>query len=384
MRQVYLDNAATSRPKPAAVQQAIISYLEDCGCSPGRGGYEGALQAGRILLETRDLAARLFNAPSPEQVIFTHNITHALNYGIKGLLKPGDHVITSSMEHNAVIRPLSQLVKYQQVQVSYVNCDTQGQLDPGAIEQEIKANTKMLIITHASNVTGTIMPIHELSTIARAHNLYLVLDTAQTAGVYELDFATLQPDILAFTGHKSLLGPTGTGGFVISERAVSAMEPLITGGTGSMSDKEYQPDFLPDKFEGGTPNTMGLAGLMAGISFILDVTPQAIRAHNKELTKHLRDGLTQIQDITVVGPTNMDYQTSTLSITVDKWDLGELSFLLDEHWGIMTRSGLHCAPLAHRTIGTYPQGTLRLSLGYFNTAAEVEYTLTALEQLIKL
>lgn len=382
MRCVYLDNAATSRQKPDSVIEAMDNYFKNIGCSPGRGGYECSLKAGRIVLETRLAVAELFNVPNPEQVIFTHNITHSLNYAIKGLLRKGDHVVTTSMEHNSVVRPLRSLEKRDIIRVDYISCDARGMLNPEDISRAIRDDTRMIVITHASNVTGTLMPVREVAQIAQKHNLFFVLDTAQTAGVYDIDFQELNLDVLAFTGHKSLMGPPGTGGFVISERAAREMNPLIEGGTGSVSDMEYQPDFLPDRFESGTMNTPGLAGLKAGIDFIKGVGLNKIRGHELALTKKLIDGLEQIKGVKIYGPKDINLQTSTVSVAVEGFDMGELSFVLDDKYGIMTRSGLHCAPLAHKTIGTFPEGTLRFSIGYFNTEEEIDYTLECMERVL--
>ena len=379
MRKVYLDNAATSSMKPESVKNAIINYYENIGCSPGRGGYECSLKAGRIILEARTKISNFFNVPKPEQIIFTHNVTYALNMAIKGILEKGDHVITTSMEHNSVLRPLKGLENKNIVEVDYLKCNKDGSLDPKKVENNIKDNTKLIVITYASNVTGTIMPVKEVAKIAEKNDIYFVLDTAQAAGLYNLDFQELKTDIMAFTGHKGLMGPTGTGGFAISKKASKNMSTLIEGGTGSVSDKEYQPDFLPDKFESGTKNTPGIAGLKAGIEFIQKIGLETIRKHEKNLAKIFIEGLKVIDKITIYGPIDINKQTPTISITYKNKDMGEMSFLLDDKYGIMTRSGLHCAPLAHKTIGTFPQGTLRFSTGYFNTKDDIKYTLEKLK-----
>lgn len=383
MEEIYLDNAATSRTKPDNVIEAMNNYLTEIGCSPGRGGYECSLQASRIVLNTRLAFADFFNVDSPEQIIFTHNITHGLNYALKGLLKEGDHVITTSIEHNAVVRPLKGLEEAGVIEVDYISCDEAGIVDPEDVEKAVCDNTKLLVTTHASNIVGTLTSVKQLGEIADKHGLYFILDTAQTAGIYDLDVADLKLDVLAFTGHKGLMGPTGTGGLAVSKEVAQEMEPLIEGGTGSISDKEYQPDFLPDKFESGTMNTVGLAGLKAGVEFIQEEGLDKIRTHELGLTDRLLQGLDAIEGIKIYGPKDIKLQTSTVSIDVDGFDLGQLSFILDNEYGIMTRSGLHCAPLAHRTIGSFPEGTLRFSIGYFNTAQEIDYTLETLEELMR-
>jgi cysteine desulfurase family protein len=382
MKPIYLDNAATSRPKPEMVYQAMDYYMREIGCSPGRGGYECALQAGRIVLETRLALCRLFHIPSPEQIIFTSNITHSLNFALKGLLNPGDHVITTSMEHNSVVRPLRSLEK-KKVAVDFVPCDKQGFLNPHDIEKAIRENTKMIVLTHASNVVGTLLPVAEIGKIARQYGLFFVLDTAQTAGIYEIDFEKLNIDVLAFTGHKGLFGPPGIGGFAISKKSGKEMKTFLEGGTGSISDFEFQPDFLPDKFEAGTMNTVGIIGLKAGVEFILSEGLEKIRTRETQLCKQFINGLQQLKGLTLHGPQDAELQTSTISISVKGYDLGELSYTLDAEYGIMTRSGLHCAPLAHKTLGTFPEGTLRFSLGYFNTEEDIDATLKALEEIVR-
>ena len=274
MKEIYLDNAATSKVKPKAVREAMINYYDNCGCSPGRGGYKLSLDASRILLETRSNICKLFNINKPKNVVLTHNITYALNMIIKGLLTSNDHVITTSMEHNAVIRPLNFLKEKIGIDIDYVKANKYGEINPEDIKEKIKDNTKCIITTHASNVVGTYLPIKEIGNIAKENNLIYVLDAAQTAGSKEIDLDNLNIDILAFTGHKGLFGPTGTGGFILNNDLKDKIDSYIQGGTGSISDKDYQPMFLPDKFESGTSNTIGLAGLNAGIKEILEIIPE--------------------------------------------------------------------------------------------------------------
>jgi cysteine desulfurase family protein len=381
MGKTYLDNAATTKNKPEAVKNAMIDYLTEISCSPGRGGYKCSLKAGRIIFEARNLLAKLFNVPQSKQVIFTHNITHSLNIAIKGLLDKGDHVITTSMEHNSVLRPLNNLEKKDIIEVDYIKCDCDGLLDTNKVKEKINNKTKMIIITHASNVSGTLMPINKLGKIAKKYNLFYIIDTAQTAGIYDIDFLKTNADILAFTGHKSLMGPTGTGGFAVSKKAANRMDPLIEGGTGSKSNLVSQPEFLPDKFESGTLNTVGIAGLKAGVEFILEKNLENIRNHERTLADRFLSGIEKINNLSLYGPGNIKDQTPTFSITIENKDMAQLSFKLDDKYGIMTRSGLHCAPMAHKTIGTYPKGTLRFSIGYFNKMEEIDYTLTKLDEL---
>jgi cysteine desulfurase family protein len=382
MDKIYLDNAATSRDKAAVVKKAILNYYENIGCSPGRGGYEDSLKAGRIIIETRNTIADFFNVDDLKQIVFTHNITYALNIGIKGILKKGDHVITSTMEHNSVLRPLNRLETKGVINVDYIKCDEKGRLNPEKVKAAINEKTKLIILTYASNVSGTIMPVQEIGEIADQNNVYFMLDTAQAAGVYDIDFKKLKVDFLAFTGHKALMGPTGTGGFAVSKKMAAEMEPLIEGGTGSKSDQEKQPNFLPDKFESGTMNTMGINGLKAGVEFIQKIGVKKIREHEQQLGKAFLEGLKKMPEIKIIGPADLKEQVPTFSITAGDRDLGQLSFELDEKYNIMTRSGLHCAPFAHKTLGTFPAGSLRFSIGYFNTMQEIEYSLKALNDIL--
>ncbi|MFP4372523.1 MAG: aminotransferase class V-fold PLP-dependent enzyme [Halanaerobium sp.] len=381
MNKIYLDNAATSRDKAEVVKKSILDYYENISCSPGRGGYEDSLKAGRLIIEARNTIADFFNVDSSKQIIFTHNVTYALNMGIKGILKKGDHVITSTMEHNSVLRPLNSLKNNGLIDVDYIKCDEKGRLNPEDVEAAINEKTKLIILTYASNVSGTIMPVQEIGEIAAENNIYYMLDTAQAAGVYEIDFKKLKVDFLAFTGHKALMGPTGTGGFAVGKKMAAEMDPLIEGGTGSSSDQEKQPDFLPDKFESGTMNTMGISGLKAGVEFIQKIGIEKIREHEKQLGQVFLEGLKKIPGVKIIGPANLKEQVPTFSITAGDRDLGQLSYELDEKYNIMTRSGLHCAPYAHKTLGTFPAGTLRFSIGYFNTLEEIEFSLDALNKI---
>lgn len=383
MNTIYFDNAATSYPKPLRVLNAMQDYFINIGASPGRGGYKNSINAGRIIFETRSKLKKLFNAQKEENIIFTLNITHAINYSLNSLLNPGDHVITTSMEHNSVIRPLRFFEKYKNIELSIIKCSKDGVLDPYDIKKAIKKNTKLIILTHASNVTGTVMPVEEISKIKKEHDIIILLDTAQTAGFLDIDFKKLDLDILAFTGHKSLLGPQGTGGLVISDQIAKMLPPFIHGGTGSKSEIEFQPDFLPDKFEAGTPNTIGIAGLSAALDFLEKEGLDKIRNHELELTKQFIENIKEIPEIKIHGFYSTKNRVPTVSITVKDFDSSFLAYKLDNIYNIMVRPGLHCAPLAHKTIGTFPYGTLRFSFGYFNTTEEVEFALKALTKIIK-
>ena len=386
---IYFDNAATSWPKPPGVAEAMVHFLNDVGANPGRSAHRLAVDSGRIVYNAREAVAELFNAPDPLRVVFGHNVTESLNLALRGLLRPGDHVITSSMEHNSVMRPLRALER-QGVEVTVARCSPEGFLDPSDVEEAIQPNTSMIALNHASNVVGTLLPVAEVGRMARRHDLLLLVDAAKTGGAYPIDVQADNVDLLAFTGHKSLLGPMGTGGLVIGERVnLREFEPLTRGGTGSRSEYEEQPDFLPDLCESGTPNAVGLAGLEAGVRWVLEQGVDAIRAHEVELTQRLIDGLMDIPStgsgqrpgMTVYGGLDATHQTATVSFNVAGMEPSEVGLRLDEEFGVMCRVGLHCAPAAHKTIGTFPVGTVRFGLGAFNTLEEVEATVTAVESL---
>ncbi|WP_406676280.1 aminotransferase class V-fold PLP-dependent enzyme [Neomoorella carbonis] len=376
---IYLNNAATSWPKPEAVYQTADTRLRQLSGSVNRGADKGSLNAGLAVLETRELLASFFNIREPENLIFTANATEALNLALQGLLEPGDHVVISSMEHNAVVRPLYAL-KNRGVDFTIVNCAADGTLDPRAVEKAIEPRTRLICLTHASNVTGTIMPIFEVGEIARRHHLQYLVDTAQTAGEIPIDVETAGITLLAFTGHKGLMGPPGTGGLYI--RYPDAIRPLIYGGTGSSSELFNQPEIMPDKYESGTINAPAIAALGSGVKFIQETGLDEIRRHTLVLTAMLLEGLRQMPEVTVYGPA-AEKRVPVVSINIRGIAAGEASAWLADHYEIVTRSGLHCAPLAHQTIGTLATGTLRLSPGYFNTPAEIEATLAAVRELVE-
>ncbi len=380
---IYLDNAATSYPKPKEVGQAMLYFLEKVGASPGRSGHRLSIEAGRLLYQTRESLAELLNVIDPLRIIFTLNVTEALNLALKGLLQPGDQVITSSMEHNSVMRPLRELEK-RGVEVKVVPCSPQGILDPVDIERAIKKNTKLIVLNHGSNVIGSILPISIVGEIARKHNILFLVDTAQTAGCYPLDIKKDNIDLLAFTGHKALFGPPGTGGLVIGERVdIKKLNPLKVGGTGSWSESEEQPDFLPDIYESGTPNTVGLSGLNEGVRFILKEGVDKIRQHELELTKKLIEGLKEIPEVIVYGEDQVKNRVAVISFNIKDQLPSEVGLRLDEEYNIMSRVGLHCAPAAHKTIGTFPIGTVRFSMSWFNTFEEVEQTILAVRNIAR-
>ena len=381
MPKIYFDNAATSYPKPESVYETVYKFMKDIGASSGRGAYRKALEADRMIYETRRKIANLFGVRDVSRIIFTANATDSLNLALKGLLKPSSHVVTTSMEHNAVWRPLKRLQCEREIEITPVQCNSDGALNIQNLADVIKPNTKLVVLLHASNVVGTIMPIKAIGQITREQKIPLLVDTAQTAGVYPIDVEELNIDMLAFTGHKGLLGPQGTGGLYIREGI--KLEPLKEGGTGGESILETQPANLPDRYEAGTLNTPGLVGLGAGVSFILSEGVEKIRVKEITLTQHLIQKLSEIPEIEIYGPKNAAKQVGVVSINVADYAPEEIGYTLDETYGIMVRTGLHCAPCAHRTIGTIERGTLRIGLGYFNTEEEIDYFVQSIKSIVR-
>lgn len=379
-KMVYLDSGATSFPKPDKVLRAMEHFIRKVGANPGRSGYKKSIEAGRIVFETRELLAQLFGVSDSRQIVFTSNATEALNLSILGVLENGDHIITSSMEHNSVMRPLKFLEEKKRVELSVVECSLKGIINLEKIVAKIKDNTKLIVITHGSNIIGTLMPLKEIGKIARKHGILFLVDAAQTAGAYPINVEELNVDMLAFTGHKSLLGPQGTGGLYI--RKGVEIKPLKRGGTGSNSEHEFQPDFLPDKYESGTLNTVGIAGLGASVKFILDEGVGKIRKREMELTYQLIKALESIDEIKVYGTKDPDKQISVISINIEGLEPSEVGYIFDQVFDIMVRVGLHCAPAAHKTIGTFPHGTVRMGIGYFTTPEDIDYVVGALKKII--
>ena len=379
---IYLDNAATSWPKPTAVTEAMSRFMLEVGANPGRSAHRLSIKAGRMVYETREAVARLFNLSDPLRVVFGLNATEALNLALWGILRPGDRVLTTSMEHNSVMRPLRALERERSVKVDIVRCSSEGFLDADDVEAALRADTKMIVLNHASNVVGSVLPVAGVGRIAREHDVLLLVDAAQTAGAYPLDMEAMAIDLLAFTGHKALFGPQGTGGLCIGERVQETeMRPLKQGGTGSRSESEEQPQFLPDVCESGTPNTVGLAGLRAGVQYIIDRGVEEIRAHEVHLTRGLIGGLVEIPGVTVYGGLDAEMQTATVSFNIDGLAPSEVGLMLDEEHGIMSRVGLDCAPAAHRTIGTFPVGTVRFRLSALSTTDEVDAAVEAVREI---
>lgn len=383
MKKVYLDNAATTFPKAPGVAEAISDYILNVGSNVGRGSYENSYSAGQVVYETREMLCDLFNFKDPLNAVFTSNITQSLNMIIRGFLKPGDHVIVSSMEHNAVLRPLVSL-KNIGIEFDRVMCDIEGKLNPLDIEPLIKSNTKMLIMTHASNVCGTILPLEKVGEICKKHNIHFVIDTAQTAGVLPIDFKKLNLSALAFTGHKGLLGPQGIGGFLIDMDFANKLYSIIEGGTGSLSESETQPNYMPDKFESGTLNIPGIYGLNVSLKYLNNVGLKYIEDKEKELCNLFIQDVLSIKGAEIAGIKGVEGRTSTVSINFKDLDNSEIAFLLDREFGVMTRVGLHCAPSAHKTLNTFPSGTVRFSFGHFNTIEEVKYAIESINKTLKL
>lgn len=374
---IYFDNAATTFPKPKVVYDSIMDAMMNYGANPGRSGHKMALKANRGMFETRQLLSKLFNTGNPMSIVFTFNCTQSLNIGIKGFLRPGDHVITTSMEHNSVLRPIHHL-KDQGVESTIVAANSQGLVDPTDIERAIRPNTRLIVTSHISNLVGSITPIEEIGTIAKKHDIIYLVDAAQSAGVYDIDVRKMNIDILAFPGHKGLFGPQGTGGLYINDEI--DLEGIFQGGTGSESSSMVQPNIRPDKFESGTLNAPGIIGLGSGIKYLIDKGLDAIRDHEVEITNHFIEGIKDIKGLRIYGPLTTK-QAPVISINIGNMDSAEIAYILDEKYDIAVRAGLHCAPLAHRTIGTQNQGAVRFSFGYFNTHEEIDYAIKALREI---
>ena len=380
---IYFDNAATSYPKPEEVAQAMVRFSKEVGASPGRSGHRLAVEAGRVVFEARERISQLFGVKDSSRVVFGLNATEGINQGLQGLLRPGDHVITSSMEHNSVMRPLRAMMK-EGLEVTVLLYSKEGLVDPMDVRKAFRKNTKMVVLNHASNVVGTLQPLGEIGELCRRQEVLFFIDAAQSAGAVPLDMERERIDLLAFTGHKALFGPQGTGGLVLGERVDEKdLVPMKRGGTGSRSEREEQPDFLPDLCESGTPNTVGLAGLLAGLDFVLKEGVERIREHERGLTDRLLRGLQEIPGVTVYGLRDARKQLATLSFNLQGMAPSEVGLRLDEEYGILCRVGLHCSPSSHRTLGTFPQGTVRFSMSYLNRPDEVDRALQAVGELTR-
>jgi len=376
---IYLDNAATSWPKPEIVYKTMDAFLRTKGGNPGRGSNSMALAARETVEETRRLVARLINVSETNRVIFTLNCTDALNLGLKGFLKPGDHVVTDCIGHNSLVRPLRKLERQGVKVTGLPPSPDRGVVSPSDIEAAITRDTRLIVVTHASNVNGIIQPIEEYGAVARKHKIVFMVDAAQTAGKYPIDAAASNIDLLAFSGHKGLFGPPGTGVLFISEHV--NLDTTREGGTGSFSEQEEQPEILPDKFESGTLNSAGIAGLGAGLKFIFDETLDKIIAHEKFLTDKLIAGLSDIPGVNLYLPKDLSQMVPVVSFNVKGYQPGEAGTILDQAFDIKVRAGLQCAPAAHKTFGTFPSGIVRISPGYLNLAEEIELTVKAVERI---
>ena len=377
---IYLDNAATTFPKPEAVYDSMMDCMKNYCANPGRAGHKLAMKAAREIYNTRENIAKLFNIDNPMNIVFTNNATDSLNLAIKGVVSTGDHIITTSMEHNSVIRPIKALEKLG-IENTIVECDKEGFLDINNLEKAIKPNTRLIVTTHASNVCGTLIDIKAVSEVAKSHNILYLVDASQTAGVYNIDLKEIEADMVAAPGHKGLLGPQGTGILYIREGL--NLNILKEGGTGSKSEDLFQPELLPDKYESGTHNTPGIVGLNEGIKFIFNEGIDKIKQHEEELCKYMLERLEEVPNIKIYGPKDASKRASVITINIGNMDSGEITFLLDSENNIATRSGIHCAPLAHKTLGTLEQGAVRFSLGYFNTKEDIDKAIEALKEISK-
>ena len=377
---IYLDNAATSFPKPERVISAVAKYLHDIGGNPGRAAHAPAREASRVIDRTRHSLASLLGNVEPTRIIFTPSTTVALNLAFKGLLQAGDHVLTTSMEHNSVLRPLHGLEKHG-ISHTRIPCSTTGELNPADILPLIRPYTRLIALLHGSNVTGNLMPVAEVAKIAQDRGLLLLMDAAQTLGKIPIDPARLHIDLLAGPGHKGLLGPMGTGFLYV--RPGLELEPLWEGGTGTHSESQRQPETWPERFESGTSNAPGLAGLAEGIDEIQALGLDAIAAHERGLIALLTERLSQLPEIILYGPVDPHLCTGSLSFNVQNLDCSEIAYILDTAYSIAVRSGLHCAPAAHRTIGTFPQGTVRVSVGPYTTEEEIYTLIHAVSEILK-
>ena len=377
MDTIYLDNAATSFPKPEGVSNAMKSYLDRVGATINRSVYGSAQDAGLVTLQLRQRLKRLFRFPAPvTHVILTPGATWGLNMVIRGFLKPGDHCIVSSMEHNAVMRPLLQM---EEVDFDRIPCNEEGLLNPADIEPLIRPNTKLLVMAHGSNVCGSVQDAEAVGEICAKHGIAFVLDAAQTAGHFPVDFEEFGLSALCVPGHKGLLGPSGIGALLLTEDFAKKLVPIMAGGTGSASDSEYLPPFLPDRFESGTPNIPGIYGWEAALRFVEQTGVDALRHHEMALCKQFLDGLEAIEGVALCGTRDLNRRVGVLSLDFLHRDNAEAAFELETEYGILTRCGLHCAPSAHKTLNTFPRGTVRFSLGFASTESDVDAALEAIK-----
>ncbi len=380
MNTIYLDNGATSFPKPPAVAQAMLQYMTEVGASINRGVYGSAQAAGMTTLMLREGLCRLFHHSDPTHCVLTAGNTMGLNMVLRGWLHPGDHCLVSSVEHNAVMRPLHDLAE-QGVTFDRIPCDRDGHLNPADIPALIRPNTRLLVMAHGSNVSGAVQDAMAVGAICHEHGIPFVLDAAQTAGHWPIDFEAMHLSALSVPGHKGLMGPSGIGALLLSADFAKNLTPILTGGTGSASDSEAQPDYMPDKFESGTPNLPGIYGFHAAVDFILDTGVEALQERERQLTKYFLDKLRDVKDIRLAGPWDLENRVGVISVDFAQVDNAEAAYRLEQDYGILTRCGLHCAPSAHKTLGTFPQGTVRFSVGHYTTEAEIDTAVQAIAEI---
>lgn len=381
---IYLDNAATSWPKPASVVEAVQHHMTELGACAGRSGYREANEVERLIGDTRKQIAYLFGTHSPEHVIFGYNGTDMLNLALHGLLQRGDHVVTTSVEHNSILRPISTMMQTLELDVTYVEPGEDGRVDPHDVGNAIKDNTRLIAITHVSNVTGAIQPIQEICTIAKDRGVRTLVDAAQSAGHLDLNLAETPIDMVAFPGHKGLLGPLGTGAMILQPEVAGELQSQRQGGTGTKSESNEQPLELPTKFESGNANVPGILGLRAGVEYIREQTVTALHRHTMQNTSRLIEGLQGMPKVRIFGPQNLEQRTGVVSIQVESFDPHELATALDSAFGVQCRAGLHCAPLMHQHLGTIGHGgTLRFSLSIFTTAEQIDRTLEAMQAILR-
>jgi cysteine desulfurase/selenocysteine lyase len=376
---IYLDNAATSFPKPNCVYEGIEKCLREYCANPGRGGHAMSIKAGLAVVEARDVICRLFNIHDSMRLCFTKNATEALNLAIKGVVTQGCGVITTAMEHNSVMRPLRTLEKEMGIELAVVNGNEIGEIDPDSIKKEIKSNTVLIVCTLSSNVNGVIMPIREIGKIAREAGVYFLVDASQGAGSIEIDVEKDYIDMMALPGHKGLMGPQGTGCLYVREGI--PVRPLMEGGTGSNSEYQYQPEIMPDFLESGTLNTPGIVGLGQGAKYVSEVGVSNIQAYKHSLIELLYDGLQDIKGMTFYSVPDIKRNSGIMAINLARLDSTELSYILDHDYSIATRAGLHCAPSAHSILGTLTRGIVRLSVGYMNTREDILNTVKAMQEV---
>ena len=379
MDTIYLDNAATSFPKPEGVSTAMKTYLDQVGATINRSVYGSAQDAGLVTLQLRQRLKKLFHFPEAvTHVILTPGATWGLNMAIKGFLKKGDHCIVSSMEHNAVMRPLLQLPG---VEFDRIPCNREGLLNSADVEKLIRPNTRLLVMAHGSNVCGSVQDARAVGELCRKHGIAFVLDAAQTAGHYPVDFEAFGLSALCVPGHKGLLGPSGIGALLMTDAFAKTLDPIVAGGTGSASDSEYLPDYLPDRFESGTPNLPGIYGWEAALQYVETRGVEGLRAHEMALCQRFLEGLSSIEGVALCGTKDLNRRVGVVSVDFLHKDNAEAAFELEMDYGILTRCGLHCAPSAHKTLDTYPRGTVRFSLGFSSTEADVDAALCAIRSI---